>query len=154
MLCKFTFNLYDMKNNYFNLSFQNRMGCTLHQHGHSHGGGGGHNHGHSHAPSRSNAHVSVGETNRNFTSGDVEQADEGSQDSVETGSDESSCSTSSHVAVKAQNINVRAAYIHVLGDFLQSVGVFAAALVIYFEVRVKRLNIKKILLIIKFFFLA
>lgn len=31
-----------------------------------------------------------------------------------------------------ENINVRAAFIHVLGDFLQSVGVFAAALVIYF----------------------
>ena len=34
-----------------------------------------------------------------------------------------------------QNINVRAAFIHVLGDFLQSIGVFIAALVIYFKVR-------------------
>ncbi|GFG39249.1 hypothetical protein Cfor_00725 [Coptotermes formosanus] len=32
-----------------------------------------------------------------------------------------------------QNINVRAAFIHVLGDFIQSFGVFVAALVIYFE---------------------
>lgn len=32
-----------------------------------------------------------------------------------------------------QNINVRAAFIHVLGDVLQSVGVFCAALVIYFK---------------------
>lgn len=30
------------------------------------------------------------------------------------------------------NINVRAAYIHVIGDFLQSIGVFIAAIVIYF----------------------
>lgn len=33
----------------------------------------------------------------------------------------------------AENINVRAAFIHVLGDFLQSFGVFVAALVIYFK---------------------
>ncbi|CAH1103057.1 unnamed protein product [Psylliodes chrysocephalus] len=31
------------------------------------------------------------------------------------------------------NINVRAAFIHVLGDFLQSFGVFVAAIVIYFK---------------------
>lgn len=33
-----------------------------------------------------------------------------------------------------RNINVRAAFIHVLGDFIQSIGVFIAALVIYFKV--------------------
>ncbi|KAJ8923803.1 hypothetical protein NQ315_010385 [Exocentrus adspersus] len=32
-----------------------------------------------------------------------------------------------------ENINVRAAFIHVLGDFLQSFGVFLAAIVIYFK---------------------
>lgn len=32
-----------------------------------------------------------------------------------------------------KNINVRAAFIHVLGDFIQSIGVFIAALVIYFK---------------------
>ncbi|XP_078039284.1 proton-coupled zinc antiporter SLC30A2 isoform X2 [Augochlora pura] len=31
------------------------------------------------------------------------------------------------------NINVRAAFIHVLGDFIQSIGVFVAALIIYFK---------------------
>lgn len=34
---------------------------------------------------------------------------------------------------KKQNINVRAALIHVIGDFLQSLGVFIAALVIFFK---------------------
>ncbi|XP_075149183.1 solute carrier family 30 member 3 isoform X3 [Haematobia irritans] len=34
---------------------------------------------------------------------------------------------------EAQNMNVRAAYIHVLGDMVQSIGVFIAALVIYFK---------------------
>ncbi|XP_065090045.1 proton-coupled zinc antiporter SLC30A2 [Ochlerotatus camptorhynchus] len=33
----------------------------------------------------------------------------------------------------AENINVRAAFIHVLSDFVQSLGVFIAALVIYFK---------------------
>lgn len=35
---------------------------------------------------------------------------------------------------KSKNINVRAAFIHVLGDFIQSIGVFIAALIIKFEV--------------------
>ncbi|KAK2578245.1 hypothetical protein KPH14_001393 [Odynerus spinipes] len=34
---------------------------------------------------------------------------------------------------KKKNINVRAAFIHVIGDFIQSMGVFIAALVIYFK---------------------
>lgn len=33
----------------------------------------------------------------------------------------------------AENINVRAAFIHVLGDVLQSIGVFCAAIIIYFK---------------------
>ncbi|KAK9505453.1 hypothetical protein O3M35_009511 [Rhynocoris fuscipes] len=33
---------------------------------------------------------------------------------------------------ETRNINVRAAFIHVLGDFIQSIGVFSAALIIYF----------------------
>lgn len=33
----------------------------------------------------------------------------------------------------SENMNVRAAFIHVLGDVVQSVGVFCAAIVIYFK---------------------
>ena len=43
----------------------------------------------------------------------------------------------------ASNINLRAAAIHVIGDFIQSVGVLVAALIIYFEVILKVLNKKK-----------
>ena len=32
-----------------------------------------------------------------------------------------------------ENINVKAAFIHVIGDFVQSLGVFTAALIIYFK---------------------
>ena len=33
-----------------------------------------------------------------------------------------------------ENVNVRAAFIHIVGDLLQSVGVFIAALLIWFKV--------------------
>lgn len=33
----------------------------------------------------------------------------------------------------SENLNVRAAFIHVLGDVLQSIGVFCAAIIIYFK---------------------
>lgn len=36
-------------------------------------------------------------------------------------------------AQKKENINVKAAFIHVLGDFFQAIGVFIAALIIYFK---------------------
>lgn len=38
-----------------------------------------------------------------------------------------------HQCHQAENINVRAAMIHVIGDIIQSVGVFVAALIIYFN---------------------
>lgn len=42
-------------------------------------------------------------------------------------------SSHSHQGSRNENINVRAAFIHVVGDFIQSFGVFLAALVIYFK---------------------
>ncbi|XP_013188041.1 proton-coupled zinc antiporter SLC30A2 isoform X4 [Amyelois transitella] len=86
------------------------MGLTLHQHGHSHGGGGGH--GHSHGSSNP---VLNNKKERSTDGSDVESS--------------ASAAHSHH----AENINVRAAFIHVLGDFLQSFGVFIAAIVIYFK---------------------
>ncbi|GBP97573.1 Zinc transporter 2 [Eumeta japonica] len=88
------------------------MGLTLHQHGHSHGGGGG-GHGHSH-----------GEGNPVLNSKrDAADAETGSQENAAP-----AAASHSH-----ENINVRAAFIHVLGDFLQSFGVLVAAIVIYFK---------------------
>ena len=42
--------------------------------------------------------------------------------------------TSFVIVEEEENVNVRAAFIHVLGDFLQSIGVFIAALLIWFKV--------------------
>lgn len=50
-----------------------------------------------------------------------------------SGLDGSRHSHGSGAAAAEQNINVRAAFIHVLSDFVQSLGVFIAALVIYFK---------------------
>ncbi|XP_047985407.1 zinc transporter 2-like isoform X2 [Leguminivora glycinivorella] len=84
------------------------MGLTLHQHGHSHGGGG---HGHSHGGSNPV----------------LNNKDRTSESDVE------SSSSHQHDRDNRENINVRAAFIHVLGDFLQSFGVLVAAIVIYFK---------------------
>lgn len=51
----------------------------------------------------------------------------------------------SHSSSVGENINVRAAFIHVVGDFLQSIGVLVAAVVIYYKVgslREQRNNLK------------
>lgn len=83
------------------------MGLTLHQHGHSHGGGG---HGHSHGGSNPVLN-----------------------NKKERGDSDAESSTSHSHEHNQENINVRAAFIHVLGDFLQSFGVLIAAIVIYFK---------------------
>jgi cation diffusion facilitator family transporter len=89
------------------------MGATLHQHGHSHGGGGG---GHGHGGGG-------GEEGHVHTHGEGEQGHAHGQE--EQGH--------AHAEADTENINVRAAFIHVIGDFLQSLGVFVAAIVIYFK---------------------
>lgn len=51
-----------------------------------------------------------------------------------------------HTAVETEhgcpqeNINVRAAYVHVIGDFLQSFGVLVASLIIFYKVRTRATN--------------
>ena len=96
-----------------------RMGITLHDthghgpHGHSHGAG---PHGHAH-----NGKYSDTDSKLSSTVDELHAAEE-------------------HNPVpktqKKTNINVRAALIHVIGDFIQSLGVFTAALLIFFKVGV------------------
>ena len=102
------------------MSLQNytySMGAQLHGlpggHGHSHGGGG---HGHSHG---GGGH------------GHSHDAKKASHEHVEAGNGHSH--DPQVKKNKQENINVRAAFIHVLGDFFQSLGVFVAAIVIYFR---------------------
>lgn len=45
--------------------------------------------------------------------------------------------TTTQSACKSENINVQAAFLHVLGDFIQSIGVIIAAVIIKFYVSLK-----------------
>ena len=74
-------------------------------HHHSHGSGGGHSH-------NNNSHRSESAISHRI-----------------------SRSNSLHHSSEKQNISVRAAFIHVLGDIFQSVGVLIAAYIIKFKVR-------------------
>lgn len=97
--------------------FISRLGIALHGsgHGHSHGLGGGHGHSH----------------------GLGNKSPGGSDDNSSHSHSHSNVEYDSLVKSKSKirkDLNVRAAFIHVLGDLVQSVGVFLAALMIYFKV--------------------
>ncbi|KAG7458271.1 hypothetical protein MATL_G00236360 [Megalops atlanticus] len=81
------------------------MALTLHQsgHGHSHGGLGSHGN-HSHSPGNGNAHV--------CEDGGMEQGRGGRTQA---------------------NASVRAAFVHVVGDLLQSISVLVSAIIIFFK---------------------
>lgn len=100
------------------------MGILLHQggHGHSHGLGGGHGHshggddkkkghGHSHdTKAVGHGHSHDGKEGHGHSHGDAPKEQK-----------------------KEVNINVRAAFIHVIGDLVQSIGVLIAAIIIKFQ---------------------
>ncbi|XP_059365460.1 probable proton-coupled zinc antiporter SLC30A4 isoform X2 [Carassius carassius] len=85
------------------------MAFTLHQsgHGHSHGGLSG-GHGHSHDHRKTNGH-----SNSNANHYDIEKHGSGKRQQA--------------------NASVRAAFVHVIGDLLQSVSVLVSALIIFFK---------------------
>ena len=94
------------------------MLSTLHDHGHSHGGGGGHNHGHD-----TNTH----DIEPLSTALDIEKDPLIKEEPKEE--------------IRGTNINVRAAFIHVLGDLVQSFGVLIASLLVFFKVSILDLGI-------------
>lgn len=107
------------------------MGCTLHQHGHSHGGS---NHQHSHSAPIHNAenqpllsHSHVGHTHD-----DVENINVRAGKSIVQ-------YLFLRLTEKLQLLKFcillfLTAFIHVVGDFVQSLGVFIAAIIIFFQV--------------------
>lgn len=103
-------------------------------HGHSHGG----SHGHSHAtPKFTSASAPVLPINDNYIS---ESSNHTSAylESDEVDIIDSSCNHDDHGQEHGKkdehgNINLRAAAIHVIGDFIQSIGVLIASLIIYFK---------------------
>ncbi|CAH8541927.1 unnamed protein product [Heterobilharzia americana] len=96
------------------------MLLTLHDHGHSHGASDGHTHS-----------VSVSQNFPPESRLNVKHVHH--VDDLSTVNVEHVASKEIHKEANHQNITVRAAFIHVIGDLLQSVGVMIAALIIYFQ---------------------
>ncbi|XP_055339557.1 proton-coupled zinc antiporter SLC30A2-like isoform X2 [Paramacrobiotus metropolitanus] len=108
------------------VAFNIIMGISLHDVGHHHGHSHGHDHGHSHGEEEHSHdhghdhdhHTSstnlVVESSNGHIGGNPGQPD-------------------SHAHSHGTNINVRAAFIHVVGDLFQSVGVLIAAYIIYYK---------------------
>ncbi|CAH0514405.1 unnamed protein product [Peronospora belbahrii] len=109
-------------------------------HGHSHGGGsshghshaGGNDHGHSHAGDSDHGHNDGGDSHGHghgstSSSHDSSHNHSHGYESLENGQ----VSLSSHK--KLENLNIQAAYIHALGDFIQSIGVCIAGGLIWYK---------------------
>ncbi|CAH8521504.1 unnamed protein product [Dicrocoelium dendriticum] len=98
------------------------MLCTLHDHGHNHGGDSkkpntnGHGHNHMGFAMNTDKHPENAVEEGRSTQGSMHGVHEKTQREAQK-----------------QNITVRAALIHVIGDLVQSVGVMIAALIIYFR---------------------
>ncbi|KAJ8322015.1 LOW QUALITY PROTEIN: hypothetical protein KUTeg_000486 [Tegillarca granosa] len=108
------------------VAFNLILGCTLFNHGgHTHLGGGGH--GHSHGSSHSSKGSKGYDHLNNAESGSTSHHSYGSIQENSTKKDDS-------------NINVRAAFVHVIGDLIQSIGVLIAAFIIYFKNAKKNKN--------------
>ena len=91
-----------------------------HDHGHSHGHDHGHDHGHAHGQDKAKDKIKDSNVKQNLLAN-------------EEGHQAEHHHHHSHGEEQIEsNINVDAAFLHVLGDMLMSVGVIIAALVIYF----------------------
>lgn len=102
-----------------------------HGHFHSHGHGHGH-HNHNHEESCESEHIDIIAANGNSSSkSDSIRKDNGNL--LDGSLSKNKKNLNETKGRGKSNINVRAAFVHVVGDFLQSLGVLVAALVIYFE---------------------
>lgn len=108
------------------VAFNILMGFTLHPHGHhhSHGNKNGNN-----ARERINSN-SESDCQKLLIG---EESAQGSNGYMTYGTIQTGTGTSHETGHRKDNINVKAAFIHVIGDLLQSVGVLIAALIIYFK---------------------
>ena len=113
--------------------------CILGEHGHSHGGGHGHSHGggHGHAD---HGHADHGHSHASADHGHSHASADHGHGHVDH--DSHSHASADHcqvdiapatgASVPQQSINVRAAYIHALGDLAQSLGVMIAGGLIWY----------------------
>ncbi|CAF3369271.1 unnamed protein product [Rotaria sp. Silwood1] len=118
----------------------NVCGTSIPHHGHSHGNNHGHSHEDNHDHSHANNHDHSSTDNHEYSrEEDLENADAIINASplvanIVTGQNREKILKAKK---SSKNINVRAAIIHVIGDFVQSVGVLCAALLIKFKPQYK-----------------
>lgn len=108
------------------------LGVTLHQHGHTHGHSHDHGHSHNHSGGQNQSRDHSQRSPLIHSRGGEETRGQYGSLSGSAGSKQDSASGKKEKHASS-NLNVRAAFIHVLGDFCQSVGVLVAALIIYFK---------------------
>ena len=108
--------------------------AVLHQHGHGHSHGGGGGHGHSHGGG--------GGGGRNKRRGEEEE-----EEKEEEGEGEGEGGRRGRKVKKKglhnKNINVHAAFIHVVGDLIQSIGIVIAGYIVWFKVKLYRYLVVK-----------
>ena len=102
-----------------------------HDHGHSHGHSHGHDHGHSHGHSHSGDEKAKKKIKDDSVKESLVENDHHGH-SHSHDHDHGHSHGHSHDHGSGSNINVDAAFLHVLGDMLMSVGVIIAATLIYF----------------------
>ncbi|KAH8416193.1 hypothetical protein KR222_010407 [Zaprionus bogoriensis] len=107
------------------------MGPNGHGHSHSHGHGHSHSHSHSHSQSHSHSH-NHSHSHSNGHSHGYEHAGSGSDDGHNVVITNGSKPGQTSAGATERNLNLRAAMIHVIGDLVQSIGVFLAAVLIKF----------------------
>ncbi|XP_055859286.1 proton-coupled zinc antiporter SLC30A2 [Episyrphus balteatus] len=106
-------------------------------HGHSHGGAGGghHSHSHVHSTARSDAASTTHGHHSHLPDGGVGNplpADVSVSTSADIVKQQHARNNAMPACGQEQNLNLRAAVIHVFGDLVQSVGVFVASIIIKF----------------------
>jgi len=109
------------------------LAFTLHSHDHGHGHGHDHSHGHEHGHIHENSHEEHTDIIVHNPDNYNPHSPTHTQDCNSEHHDEN---TSGHNLIenyKKENINVKAAIIHILGDLISSLGVVLAATIIYFD---------------------
>lgn len=93
-------------------------------------GGFGHSHGHSHSHSHSHSQSHNGRNNKEEESIGIYEAGSGYQAAANNSVNDGDAVPMEAAKLAARNINVRAAFIHCLGDLIQSIGIIIAAIII------------------------
>jgi hypothetical protein len=114
----------------------NVCGTNIPHHGHSHGGG-DYEHLEDNNPEHLHDYKDDGGNNHNHSHNDKNATGKDNSLTGQAGSEKKPEKVSSKYEL-SDNINVRAAIVHVIGDFLQSVGVLVAAILIKINVCSKK----------------